>query len=120
MKVLRRSRRLARAGGGAALAPGMAGTVRRPPRPQGTAIVIQSHVVAGWGDNAEGQLGDGTTPGRSTPVQVTGLTGVTQVAASGYFSLALRSDGTVRAWATTGPTSWAAGRRAITRSRPPG
>ncbi len=29
---------------------------------------------------------------------VTGLTGVIQVAANGYFSLALRSDGTVWAW----------------------
>jgi alpha-tubulin suppressor-like RCC1 family protein len=29
---------------------------------------------------------------------VTGLSGVTQVAACGYFSVALRSDGTVRAW----------------------
>jgi hypothetical protein len=44
------------------------------------------------------KLGDGTTTDRSTPVQVTGLTGVTQVAAYSYVSLALRSDGTVWAW----------------------
>jgi alpha-tubulin suppressor-like RCC1 family protein len=54
--------------------------------------------VWAWGFNGSGELGDGTRTSRSTPVQVTGLTGVTQVAASGAFSLALRSDGTVWAW----------------------
>jgi alpha-tubulin suppressor-like RCC1 family protein len=128
MTVLRRSRRLAQAGG--------------------AAILIRSHVAAGWGYNGEGQLGDGTvtsragygdirvgddvvqvaagsghglalrsdgtvwawgfngagelgdgtTTSRSTPVRVTGLSGVTQVAACSYFSVALRSDGTVWAW----------------------
>jgi alpha-tubulin suppressor-like RCC1 family protein len=54
--------------------------------------------VWAWGLNGAGELGDGTTTSRSTPVQVTGLSGVTQVAACGAFSLALRSDGTVWAW----------------------
>lgn len=54
--------------------------------------------VWAWGNNGEGQLGDGTRISRSTPVQVTGLTGVTQVAADGAVSLALRSDGTVWTW----------------------
>jgi alpha-tubulin suppressor-like RCC1 family protein len=54
--------------------------------------------VWAWGDNRFGQLGDGTTTGRLAPVQVTGLTGVTQVAGGCTHSLVLRSDGTVWAW----------------------
>jgi alpha-tubulin suppressor-like RCC1 family protein len=66
-----------------------------------------SHTVAmradgtvwAWGDNVRGELGNGTTTtGSWDPVQVTGLTGVVQVAAGYYGSLALRSDGTVWAW----------------------
>jgi alpha-tubulin suppressor-like RCC1 family protein len=62
--------------------------------------VISDGTVRAWGDNTYGQLGDGTQTERSTPVQVTGLTGVIQVAAGAGFSLALRSDGTVWAWGT--------------------
>jgi alpha-tubulin suppressor-like RCC1 family protein len=51
-----------------------------------------------WGFNGFGELGDGTTTSRLAPVQVTGLTGVTQVAGGCTHSLALRSDGTVWAW----------------------
>jgi alpha-tubulin suppressor-like RCC1 family protein len=55
--------------------------------------------VTAWGLNDHGALGDGTTTDRSTPVQVSGLSGViTQVAAGEAFSLALRSGGTVWAW----------------------
>jgi alpha-tubulin suppressor-like RCC1 family protein len=55
--------------------------------------------VWAWGYNASGQLGDGTLNNSSTPIQVNGLSGVTAIAAGpGYHSLALRNDGTVRAW----------------------
>jgi Regulator of chromosome condensation (RCC1) repeat len=52
-------------------------------------------IVWAWGDNRAGQLGDGTTTTGLAPVQVTGLTGVTQVAGGCVHSPALRSDGTV-------------------------
>src|SRR2546428_10367657 len=58
-----------------------------------------------WGDNADGELGNGTiTPygGLATPGQVSKLTGVTAVAGGTDFSLALRSDGTVWAWGNGG------------------
>lgn len=51
-----------------------------------------------WGYNTYGQLGDGTTANRTTPVPVTGLSGVTNLSAGGYHSLAVASDGSVWAW----------------------
>ncbi len=51
-----------------------------------------------WGDNQWGQLGDGTTTDRATPVQVAFLRGATRVAAGFRHSLALKSDGTLWAW----------------------
>lgn len=61
--------------------------------------------VAAWGDNASGQLGDGTTTSQSVPVLVNALPGsalygrlVVSIAAGAAHSLALCSDGTVVAW----------------------
>ena len=51
-----------------------------------------------WGDNAYGQLGDGTTIQRSTPVQVSGLTNVSAIAGGNGRSFALKNDGTVWGW----------------------
>ena len=55
--------------------------------------------IRAWGHNANGQVGDGSTAARRTPVTPLGLTsGVTQVAAGGYHSVALTADGQVRCW----------------------
>ena len=50
-----------------------------------------------WGRNDYGQLGDGTTTNRSTPVQVSGLSSITAIAGGWLHSLALKTDGSV--WA---------------------
>jgi alpha-tubulin suppressor-like RCC1 family protein len=64
--------------------------------------------VWAWGSNLFGQLGNGTTNAASPsdPVQVQGLTGVIQVSAGGFQSLALRSDGTVWEWGTNQATGY--------------
>jgi len=52
-----------------------------------------------WGANSGGQLGDGTTGDRSTPVDVVGLTtGVTMIAVGASHTCALTTTGGVRCW----------------------
>ncbi|WP_242592715.1 RCC1 domain-containing protein [Corallococcus exiguus] len=58
----------------------------------------QDGTVWAWGYNFSGQLGDGTSTRRLTPVRVQGLTGVTALAAGYQHSLALNPDGTAWAW----------------------
>jgi alpha-tubulin suppressor-like RCC1 family protein len=60
--------------------------------------LLANGTVWSWGDNLEGQLGDGTNTSRNEPVQVTAVSGATAVAAGGDHSLALLSNGTVMAW----------------------
>ena len=50
-----------------------------------------------WGFNNVGQLGDGTTVNRSTPVQVP-ISEVKAITAGSYHSVALKTDGTVWTW----------------------
>ncbi len=55
--------------------------------------------VWAWGYNYQGQLGTGSTEYRqSTPVEVDGLTDITQIAAGGNHSLAVDVNGGVWAW----------------------
>ncbi len=55
-----------------------------------------------WGYNASGMLGDGTTINRTTPVQVSGLTGISSVAVGDSHTVAMKSDGTVWTWGWNG------------------
>lgn len=55
-----------------------------------------------WGDNTRGQLGDGTTTPRYTPVRVVGLDDVDEIVAGGGHTCARVHDGSVRCWGTNG------------------
>jgi alpha-tubulin suppressor-like RCC1 family protein len=62
------------------------------------ALVTGGSVMA-WGEDKSGQLGDGSvTRSEETPVAVSGLSGVTTIAAGGTHSLALLGDGAVMTW----------------------
>jgi alpha-tubulin suppressor-like RCC1 family protein len=78
---------------------GLPSTVRKVVSGQSHNIALDSSgSIWGWGDNAAGKLGDGTTTDRLAAVRIYGLSEVTQIAAGSTHSLALRSDGTVWAW----------------------
>jgi Alpha-tubulin suppressor and related RCC1 domain-containing proteins len=63
-----------------------------------TCAVTVSGGAKCWGYNSNGQLGDGTTTQRNTPVQVSGLTsGVTSISAGHSHTCAIR-NGSVRCW----------------------
>ena len=59
--------------------------------------------VWAWGHNGLGQLGNGTQGGNAlVPAQVPGIGSVSEVAAAGSYSLALKSDGTAWGWGDNG------------------
>jgi alpha-tubulin suppressor-like RCC1 family protein len=61
-------------------------------------LALQNGGVYAFGQNADGQLGNGTTNNSAAPVAVTSLSsGVTAIAGGGYHSLAIRNGG-VYAW----------------------
>ena len=63
----------------------------------GLALLEDGSVLA-WGENSEGQLGDGSRDGRSLPLSVHRLNHVVAISAGGYHNLALLADGRVLAW----------------------
>jgi alpha-tubulin suppressor-like RCC1 family protein len=80
-----------------------------------TCAVRSGGTVACWGENGSGQLGDGSTTDRATPVTVqkdtdpdqadvvlADLTGITAVATGGVHSCALDTGGHVWCWGTNG------------------
>ncbi len=61
--------------------------------------LLANQTVMGWGENEYGELGDGSIVRRQeTPAAVSGLSGVTAIAAGGMHSMALLGNGSVMTW----------------------
>ncbi|MCL2843640.1 MAG: S-layer homology domain-containing protein [Oscillospiraceae bacterium] len=65
-----------------------------------SAAIRNDGTVWTWGNNENGQLGDGTRNIRNRPVQVLGLSNMIDVAVGDGFTIALRDDGTIWSWGT--------------------
>jgi len=66
---------------------------------QHSLALMNDGTARAWGLGSDGQLGTGRSQFQSTvPVAVAGLSTITRLVAGQYHSLALLSDGTMRAW----------------------
>ena len=59
-------------------------------------VILPDGSLWGWGNNVEGQLGDGTTTARQNPVRI--KEHVAAVSTSSTHTLAISTDGTLWAW----------------------
>ena len=64
-----------------------------------TCVVLNDGRAECWGENDRGEVGDGTTEARGSPVDVIGLGGeVSMISMGGSFACALLEDGRVQCW----------------------
>src|ERR1700683_4115287 len=82
----------------AVIFPGAAALAAAPARP--VAVPRTSGVLLAWGQNNDGELGDGTMTNRDVPVKVRLPKGtrIVQARAGCFFTVALTSTGEVLAW----------------------
>ncbi|WP_163870007.1 chromosome condensation regulator RCC1 [Myxococcus eversor] len=78
--------------------PGLTGAVSVAPGFRHTLVLMEDGTVRAFGNNTNGQLGDGTAVAKDYPVVVQGLTDVVKVMGGSMHSVALKRDGTVWVW----------------------
>jgi len=67
-----------------------------------------------WGENSSGQLGDGTTVGKSTPVAVVGVNNAANMVSTGvYHTCAVTTNNGVKCWGSNGYGQLGNGERTI-------
>lgn len=78
--------------------PGISGVAAMGVGTAHTVALLDNGEVWTWGENSQGQLGDGTLDARSTPAKAPGLGEVVAIAVNGASNYAVKKDGTVWAW----------------------
>ncbi len=63
-----------------------------------TCALLAGGSVACWGYNLHGQVGDGTTADRPSPVTLNGISGATAITAGGWHTCALLTAGSAACW----------------------
>lgn len=63
-----------------------------------TCVLVELGAVECWGDNSEGQLGNGTLTASPTPVAVSGLSGAVAISAGSDHTCVVLADHTPRCW----------------------
>ena len=74
--------------------------------------------IFSWGDNTYGQLGDGTTTGKSTPGLVQGVHEFNYIAAGWYHILGIKTNGELYSWGRGTTGQLGTGTAPITESSP--
>jgi alpha-tubulin suppressor-like RCC1 family protein len=87
--------------------PGLSGVVAIAAGGADDFALLGNGTVMAWGENRDGQIGDGTTAEKDVPTPVRGLSGVRAISAGGLSSvtghvLALLDNGTVMGWGRDG------------------
>ena len=82
-----------------------------------TCALLQDGRAFCWGQNLSGQLGDGTTTNRNTPVEVTGGLRFSEIHAGGAQTCGIATEGTELCWGRNQSGQLGEGSRTI-RSTP--
>jgi alpha-tubulin suppressor-like RCC1 family protein len=78
--------------------PGLSGVTAIAAGESFACALLGDGTVRCWGDDVDGELGNGATGTSFSPVPVAGLSGVVAIDAAGYHACALLRDGAVYCW----------------------
>ena len=76
----------------------LTGIVSIAPGSRHTCALIEGGQVRCWGENWDGQLGNGSTEPSGSPISVVGISGAIELSAGGAHNCVLLADGTIKCW----------------------